>query len=107
MPRLDRLPPMNRNNLLTFPAQVNDQQVLGLADARQISSRVVFTSPAVQHLLPMLDGTRELDQIVVEVGRGHRPPAWILDVLASRDRTRAGPTAPPQGLFLMAVAYDE
>src|SRR6266540_133831 len=24
MPRLDRLPPVNRNNLLAFPAQVND-----------------------------------------------------------------------------------
>jgi D-proline reductase (dithiol) PrdB len=24
MPRLDRLPQINRNNLLTFPAQVND-----------------------------------------------------------------------------------
>lgn len=44
---------------------------------------------------------------LVEVGRGHRPPAWIAEVLASRDRSRAGPTAPPQGLFLMAVAYDE
>ena len=44
---------------------------------------------------------------LVEVGRGHRPPGWILDVLASRDRTRAGPTAPPQGLFLIEVTYDE
>ena len=44
---------------------------------------------------------------LVEVGRGHRPPGWIAEVLASRDRTRAGPTAPPQGLFLLAVAYDE
>ena len=25
MPRLDRLPQVNRNNLLTFPAQVNDR----------------------------------------------------------------------------------
>ena len=44
---------------------------------------------------------------LVEVGRGHRSPTWISEVLASRDRSRAGPTAPPQGLFLMAVAYDE
>lgn len=44
---------------------------------------------------------------LVEVGRGYRPPTWIAEVVASRDRSRAGPTAPPQGLFLMAVAYDE
>ncbi len=43
----------------------------------------------------------------VEVGRGRYPAAWIGEVLASRDRTSAGPTAPAHGLFLMAVAYDE
>jgi AmmeMemoRadiSam system protein B len=44
--------------------------ILGLADARQISEKVVFTSPAVQAILPLLDGSRGLDQIVGEVGRG-------------------------------------
>jgi tRNA pseudouridine38-40 synthase len=42
---------------------------------------------------------------LVEVGRGHRPPAWMADVLASRDRGQAGPTAPARGLFLVNVAY--
>jgi tRNA pseudouridine38-40 synthase len=42
---------------------------------------------------------------LVEVGRGHRPPAWMADVLASRDRGQAGPTAPARGLFLVSVAY--
>jgi MEMO1 family protein len=44
--------------------------VLGLADARQISEKVVFTSPAVQAILPLMDGTRNVDQIVTQVGRG-------------------------------------
>lgn len=42
---------------------------------------------------------------LVEIGRGRRPAAWMGDVLASRDRTQAGPTAPPDGLFLVRVAY--
>jgi tRNA pseudouridine38-40 synthase len=42
---------------------------------------------------------------LVEVGRGARPPAWLGDVLAGRDRRLAGPTAPPQGLFLVRVLY--
>jgi tRNA pseudouridine38-40 synthase len=41
----------------------------------------------------------------VEVGRGAEPPGWLAEVLRSRDRTRAGPTAPPQGLTLLRVLY--
>lgn len=44
--------------------------ILGLADARQISEKVVFTAPAVQVILPLMDGSRDLAQIVTEVGRG-------------------------------------
>lgn len=43
---------------------------------------------------------------LVEVGRGAHPPGWIADLLAARDRTRAGPTAPPEGLFLVRVLYE-
>jgi tRNA pseudouridine38-40 synthase len=42
---------------------------------------------------------------VVEVGRGARAPAWMGEVLAGRDRTRAGPTAPAHGLTLVRVVY--
>lgn len=39
------------------------------------------------------------------VGRGERADAWIGDVLAARDRTIAGPTAPPQGLLFVGPLY--
>jgi tRNA pseudouridine38-40 synthase len=42
---------------------------------------------------------------IVEVGRGRHPPEWMAEVLASRDRGRAGPTAPAGGLFLVSVTY--
>lgn len=41
----------------------------------------------------------------VEVGRGARPVPWLAEVLASGDRTRAGPTAPARGLTLLRVMY--
>lgn len=44
---------------------------------------------------------------LVEVGTGRYSPRWIRDVLESRDRGRAGQTAPPQGLCLMRVDYPE
>lgn len=58
-----------------FPLQAqtpDGQQVtlLGLADARQISEKVVGTHPAAQAILPLMDGSRDLDTIVSEVGRG-------------------------------------
>jgi len=42
---------------------------------------------------------------LVEVGRGAREPAWMSALLEGRDRRLAGPTAPPQGLFLLRVLY--
>ena len=40
------------------------------------------------------------------VGRGQWTTNDVADALAARDRTRAGPTAPPIGLCLMEVRYD-
>jgi len=43
---------------------------------------------------------------LVEVGAGRRPIEQVAEILASRDRTRAGITAPAHGLELVAVHYD-
>jgi tRNA pseudouridine38-40 synthase len=43
---------------------------------------------------------------LVEVGKGARDAHWPAEVLAARDRKRAGQTAPPHGLFLVSVAYE-
>jgi tRNA pseudouridine38-40 synthase len=42
---------------------------------------------------------------LVEIGRGHWGPDRIDRILASRDRAQAGPTAPPDGLYLQCVFY--
>jgi len=53
---------------------------------------------------------RNMVRIVVgtlaEVGAGRRPVAQVAEILASRDRTRAGITAPAHGLELIEVRYD-
>jgi tRNA pseudouridine38-40 synthase len=43
---------------------------------------------------------------LVEIGRGHWPPERVLEILETRDRGLAGPTAPARGLCLQWVRYD-
>ena len=61
----------------------------------------VSGSGFLRHMVRAIVGT------LVEVGRGRRPTEWVRDVLLARDRAHAGPTAPPQGLVLVHVTYDE
>jgi len=42
---------------------------------------------------------------LVQVGCGRQPESWPGEVLQAMDRRAAGPTAPPQGLFLVRVEY--
>jgi len=53
----------------------------------------------LKHMVRNIIGT------LVPIGRGERPPSTMRAVLESRDRTQAGPTAPPHGLVLVAVRY--
>jgi tRNA pseudouridine38-40 synthase len=43
---------------------------------------------------------------LVEVGEGRRPAAQMAEILANKDRTKAGITAPARGLELVSVRYD-
>lgn len=42
---------------------------------------------------------------LLEVGLGNIAPDDITEILEAKDRQKAGPTAPPQGLFLAEVHY--
>jgi tRNA pseudouridine38-40 synthase len=42
---------------------------------------------------------------LTEVGTGRRAPGQVAEILALRDRTRGGITAPAHGLSLISVAY--
>lgn len=53
----------------------------------------------LRHMVRNLAGT------LIEVGRGKRAPGSMADLIAGRDRGRAGPTAPARGLTLVWVKY--
>lgn len=53
----------------------------------------------LRHMVRNIVGT------LVEVGRCQRTAESFVELLEVRDRTKAGPTAPAHGLFLMEVKY--
>jgi tRNA pseudouridine38-40 synthase len=42
---------------------------------------------------------------LLEIGAGEQPGSWIAELLAGRDRTVAGPTAPSAGLVFRGPLY--
>jgi tRNA pseudouridine38-40 synthase len=60
---------------------------------------VIEATAFLKHMVRNIAGT------LVDVGLGRREPDWTSDLLARGDRTLAGKTAPPQGLFLEKVFY--
>jgi tRNA pseudouridine38-40 synthase len=55
----------------------------------------------LRHMVRNIAGT------LVEIGKGRWPVSKTAELLAGRDRRAAGPTAPPQGLCLVEVRYDD
>jgi tRNA pseudouridine38-40 synthase len=62
-----------------------------------------FTITATGFLRGMV---RSLVGTLVEVGRGKAPATVLTELLESGARHLAGPTAPPQGLYLLEVFYE-
>lgn len=66
--------------------------------------RLVFVLEAngfLRHMVRNVVGT------LVEVGRGVLTPEGFAGIVASKDRRRAGMTAPAHGLYLTGVRYEE
>ena len=53
----------------------------------------------LQHMVRNIVGS------LIRVGRGKAGPEWMREVLASRDRRRAGAAAPARGLVLAGIEY--
>jgi len=49
---------------------------------------------------------RNLMGCFVAIGQGSKPPEWMDEVLATRDRKAAAPTFAPDGLYFAGPVYD-
>jgi tRNA pseudouridine38-40 synthase len=70
----------------------------------ELTDRVIIEVEADGFLYNMV---RNIVGTLVAVGKGKEPISFAADALAAHDRTRAGMTAPAQGLFLVGVEYPE
>jgi tRNA pseudouridine38-40 synthase len=60
---------------------------------------VISGNGFLYHMVRIVAGT------LLDIGLGRMPPSRIDEVLATRDRRRAGPTLPPHGLCLEWINY--
>lgn len=67
---------------------------------RELVAIDVAANAFLQHMVRNIVGT------IIQVGEGRTEPSAIPAILASRDRRKAGRTAPAHGLYLMSVSYD-
>lgn len=72
-------------------------------EVRQIGSNLVRLDLSADAFLHHM--VRNIAGVLIAIGQGERPVSWAEEVLALRDRTLGGVTAPPDGLYLTRVDY--
>ena len=95
-----------RARLLVVPRRgmpVHDGQAARRLDLGQADGPLVVLEISANSYLHHM--VRNIVGTLMEVGGGKSPPAWVAEILAARDRTRAGITAPAGGLYLWQVRY--
>jgi tRNA pseudouridine38-40 synthase len=68
----------------------------------RFGDEVIFEVEANRFLKQMV---RNIVGTLLEVGRGKLKAGEVAEILAVKDRTKAGPTAPAHGLYLVKVDY--
>jgi tRNA pseudouridine38-40 synthase len=63
--------------------------------------RIEFEANAFLHHM-----IRNIMGCLIYIGQGRKPPEWIQDVLAARDRKVAAPTFSPDGLYFLGPRYE-
>jgi tRNA pseudouridine38-40 synthase len=71
-------------------------------EVQRTGEHIVITVRANAFLHHMV---RNIAGVLIAIGSGERTTDWSAEVLAARDRTQGGVTAPPGGLYLAGIRY--
>lgn len=82
----------------------NPRRTVEFLKVRRVGDVVYFEIQANAFLHHMV---RNIAGVLMSIGAGEHDPEWAADILALRDRTQGGVTAPPDGLYFLRAAYDE
>ena len=86
------------------PADEETRRTLDLLQVERRAEEVEIAAEARSFLRYMV---RNLVGTLVDVGQDRLSPGGLAEVLASRQRSRAGPTAPAHGLCLEQIRYPD
>ncbi|HTZ72704.1 MAG TPA: tRNA pseudouridine(38-40) synthase TruA [Candidatus Aquilonibacter sp.] len=91
----------------------------GIEDDDREMTRMIFSSEIVRdaerdEIIYVVRGrsflrymVRKMAGTLIEVGKGRLSTADIARIFSERDRNASGPTAPPEGLYLMCLEYPD
>ncbi len=103
------------HDFTTFAASSGSDDVDGERDMlRLIYSSEIVRPPEADEIHYVVHGrsflrymVRKIVGTLLEVGRGRLAPEDIPQIFELRDRSRSGPTVPPEGLYLVALDYPD
>ena len=81
------------------PTSKRDMQAIDISRDGDLVHIEVQANAFLHHMVRNIVGS------LLPVGRGEAKPEWVADVLAGLDRSKAGPTAPAQGLTFLCPLY--
>ncbi len=71
---------------------------------KRVDDQIIIDIQANAFLYHMV---RNIAGVLLEIGRGDKEPIWAKNILEKHDRTLAGMTASPHGLYLVKIQYPE
>jgi len=89
-----------------YRSEILRRQIFAAAESEQGAAgyELVYVVRGKSFLRYMV---RKIVGTLLEAGRGRIPPAQIPEIMAMKDRARSGPTAPPEGLYLVSLEYPD